>query len=243
MWSSLVHHHQPNARHSNDMIQPWNFIATDKRGYHWGASNEYPQHMFCGEIRNISALFGWKKCPICCYELCHHYALICWCSTMKFYVITMWLYVHVQPMPYLTLWDKILQDLAHLEGNSYKKVQISQNFQTILQQILWRNKHKSHPVVVFTSFLHEKKKTLDYFGSSKVIVKKIPQNFVKSPLKFCLISQLMACMSTLKFYIITLGLYVEVKRWNFISALWAYVLWFNHEITGPHSLVDKRVDS
>ena len=77
---------------------------------------------------------------------------------MKFYVITMWLYVHVQPMPYLTLWDKILQDLAHLEGNSYKKVQISQNFQTILQQILWRNKHKSHPVVVSTSFLHEKKR-------------------------------------------------------------------------------------
>ena len=26
----------------------------------WGTSNEYPQHTFCGEIRKISALFGWK---------------------------------------------------------------------------------------------------------------------------------------------------------------------------------------
>ena len=31
-------------------------------------------------------------------------------------------------------------------------------FQTILQQILWRNKHKSHTVVVFTSFSHEKRR-------------------------------------------------------------------------------------
>ena len=43
-------------------------------------------------------------------------------------------------MPYLTLWDKISQNLAHLEANSRKIFQISQNFQTIL----WRNKHKSH---------------------------------------------------------------------------------------------------
>ena len=26
-----------------------------------GTSNEYPQHMFCGEIRKISILFGEKK--------------------------------------------------------------------------------------------------------------------------------------------------------------------------------------
>ena len=38
-------------------------------------------------------------------------------------------------MPYLTLWDKISPNLAHLDGNSHKKFR-SQNFQTILQQIL-----------------------------------------------------------------------------------------------------------
>ena len=76
------------------------------------------------------------------------------------------------------------------------KIQISQNFQTILQQILWRNKHKTHTVVVFTTFLHEKKKKKKkffrlYWRSSKVMFKKISQNFVKSPLKFCLISQIL----------------------------------------------------
>ena len=59
-------------------------------------------------------------------------------------------------MPYLTLWDKISQNLAHLEGNAHKKP-ISQNLQTILQQILWRNKYKSNTIVVITRFLHEKK--------------------------------------------------------------------------------------
>ena len=34
-------------------------------------------------------------------------------------------------MPYLTLWDKISQNLAYLEANSLKIIQISQNFQTI----------------------------------------------------------------------------------------------------------------
>ena len=85
-----------------------------------------------------------------------------------------------------------------------KIFKISQNFQTILQQILWRNKHKSHTVIVFTSFLH-KKVFRPYWGSSKVMFKKITQNFFKSPLKsplqFCLVSQispqLMACMYSL----------------------------------------------
>ena len=99
-------------------------------------------------------------------------------------------------MPYLTLWDKISQNLAHLEGNYPPKIQISQNFQAILQQILWRNKCKTHYVVVFTSFLHEKKKkkkkkTLDCIGGAPVMFKKISHNLVKSPLKFCLISQIL----------------------------------------------------
>ena len=69
-------------------------------------------------------------------------------------------------MPYLTLWDKISQDLAHLEANSHKIFQISQNFQIILQHTLWRNKHKPHFVV----FLHLNK-AFDYFeGAPKLFL-------------------------------------------------------------------------
>ena len=57
-------------------------------------------------------------------------------------------------MPYLTLWDEISENLAHLEANSHKIFQISQNFQTILQHILWRNNHTSHFVEFITSFTH-----------------------------------------------------------------------------------------
>ena len=39
-------------------------IAPDNRGGGGGGtSNEYPQHMFCGEIRKLSVLFGSKKGP------------------------------------------------------------------------------------------------------------------------------------------------------------------------------------
>ena len=47
-----------------------------------------------------------------------------------------WLKSYVQR---LTLWDKMSQNLVHLEAISHKIFQISQNFQTILQHILWRN--------------------------------------------------------------------------------------------------------
>ena len=90
-------------------------------------------------------------------------------------------------MPYLTLWDKISQNLAHLEANSHKIFQISKNFQPIFQQILWRNKHKS--VVFITSFLQLNKSFWLILGSSKVIFVKFSQNYIKSPLKICLISQ------------------------------------------------------
>ena len=91
-------------------------------------------------------------------------------------------------VPYLTLRDKISQNLVHPEGNFHKKNQISQNFQTILQQILERNKHKSHTIVVFTSLLHERKDFRLYSGSYEVMFKRISQNFVNSPLKFCPLS-------------------------------------------------------
>ena len=91
-------------------------------------------------------------------------------------------------MPYLTLWDKISQNLAHLEAN-FHKIFKSQNFQTILQHILWRNEHKSHFVVFITSFLHINTGFWLLLESSKVIFVKISQNFIKSHIKFCLISQ------------------------------------------------------
>ena len=79
-------------------------------------------------------------------------------------------------MPYLTLWDKISQNLAHLEATSHKIFQISQNFHTIFQHILWWNKHKSHFVVFITSFLHLNKGFWQFLGKL--------QNFI------CLISQI-----------------------------------------------------
>ena len=93
-------------------------------------------------------------------------------------------------MLYLTLWDKISHYLAHLEANSHIIFQISQNFQTILQHILWRNKHKSHFIVFITSFLHLSKGFWLFLVSSKLLLVKISQNFVKSPLKHSLISQI-----------------------------------------------------
>ena len=75
--------------------------------------------------------------------------------------------------------------IFHKEGSSHKKIQFSLIFQTILQQILWRNKHKSRTALVFTNFLHAKKDFRPYVGSSKVISKRISQNIVKFPLTYC----------------------------------------------------------
>ena len=93
-------------------------------------------------------------------------------------------------MPYLTIWDLISQNLAHLEANSHKNFQISQNFQTILEHSLWRNKHTTHFVVFITSFIHSNNSFWLFWGSFKVIFLKISQNFIKSPLRICLISQI-----------------------------------------------------
>ena len=56
--------------------------------------------------------------------------------------------------------------------------------------ILWRNIHKSHFIVFITSFLHLNKCFLLFCGSSKAIFVKISQNFIKSQLKICPISQI-----------------------------------------------------
>ena len=93
-------------------------------------------------------------------------------------------------MSHLTLWDIISQNLAHLEASSHKVFQISQNFQTTLQHILWRNKYKSHFVVFITSFLYLDKGIWLFWGCSKAIFVKLSQNFIKSPLTIWLISHI-----------------------------------------------------
>ena len=72
----------------------------------------------------------------------------------------------------------------------WKPVPITHNFQTILEHILWRNKHKSYIIVFITSLLHLNKSFWLFWGSSKVIFVKISQNFIKSPWKICHISQI-----------------------------------------------------
>ena len=79
-------------------------------------------------------------------------------------------------MPYRTLWYKISQNLAPLEGNAHKKIKSHRIFRPFY------NKYKAHPVVVFTSFSHEKKGDLTILGElqSDTYLKKTLLNFVKS---------------------------------------------------------------
>ena len=90
-------------------------------------------------------------------------------------------------LPYLILWDKISQNLAHLEANPHKVLQTSQNFQTILQHILWRNKHKSHFVVFITSFLQ----LLTILEELQSDFCECLSEFYPISLKICLISQIL----------------------------------------------------
>ena len=100
-------------------------------------------------------------------------------------------------MPYLTLWDKISQNLAHLEGSSHKKYKSHRIFSSFCNRF-YEEININHTLLWFwkASYMEKKKKKKKkkdfrlYGGSSKVIYKKISQNFVKSPLKFCSISQI-----------------------------------------------------
>ena len=60
----------------------------------------------------------------------------------------------------------------------------------MIKHVLCRNKHTSHLVVFITSFFHLNKGFWLFWGSSKVIFVKISQNFIKSPVKICLVSQI-----------------------------------------------------
>ena len=103
-------------------------------------------------------------------------------------------------MPYRTLWDKISQILAHLEGNYHKKFKSHRVFRPFYNRF-YEEININHTLLWFSQASYIKKKDFRLYRESpkvKVMFKKISQNFVKSPLKFCLISdfspQLMACM-------------------------------------------------
>ena len=68
--------------------------------------------------------------------------------------------------------------------------------------------------MVFTSFLHENKDFRLYWESSKVMFKKISQNFIESPLKFCLISQnLVHSQRHVWFYGENIVMTAELAQW------------------------------
>ena len=104
-------------------------------------------------------------------------------------------------MPYLTL---ISQNLAHLEGNSHKKLKSLRIFRPFYNRF-YEEININHTLLRFsqTSYMTKKGFRL-YWRSSKVIMKKILQNFVKSSLK-----------SSLKFCYLT----------DFSPQLKAYMLW------------------
>ena len=103
-------------------------------------------------------------------------------------------------MSYLTLWDKISQNLAHLEASSHKIFKshwiFRPSYNTFYEEI---NIHHTLLCLLQAFYIIIKGFWL-FWGSFKVIFVKISQNFIKSHLKHCLISQisatqLMACMN------------------------------------------------
>ena len=94
-------------------------------------------------------------------------------------------------MPYLTLWDKISQNLAHLEGNSHKKFRSHRIFKPIYNRF-YEEININHTLLRFSQASDMKTKDFRlYWGSSEVMFKKISQNFIESHLEFCLISQIL----------------------------------------------------
>ena len=118
---------------------------------------------------------------------CTDYYCRCWVAKLCAYML------------YLTLWDKISQNMAHLEGDSHKVFKSHIIFRPFYNRF-YEEININHILLWFSqaSYMNEKYFRL-YWGSPKVTFKKISQNFAKSPLKFCLISmfspQLLACMS------------------------------------------------
>ena len=105
-------------------------------------------------------------------------------------------------MPYLTLWDKISQNSAYLKADSQKNFQISEFLDKFI-----RSKYKSHFIVSVKSLLKINKGNKIHLGSLKAIFVTVSQNFIKSHLKFYLISQI----SAYSLWHVCLRLYETVK--------------------------------
>ena len=107
------------------------------------------------------------------------------------YSILQYPFIRCTYMPYLTLWDKISQNLAHLEGNSHKKFWSHRIFRPFYNRF-YEVININHTLLWSSQASHMKKEDLRlYCGKTKVMFKKISQIFVKSPLVFCLISQIL----------------------------------------------------
>ena len=104
---------------------------------------------------------------------------------------SVFIYQQKSYMPYLTLWDKISQNLAHLKGNSHKKFRSHRIFRSFYNWF-YEEININYILLWFSQASYKKKQYFrPYWGSSKVMFKKISQNFVKSPLKVCLTSQIL----------------------------------------------------
>ena len=71
-------------------------------------------------------------------------------------------------MPYLTLWDKISQNLAHLEANSHKIFKTHRIFRPSYN-IFYEEINIQHFVVFITNFIHYNKGFGLFWGSFQVI--------------------------------------------------------------------------
>ena len=90
-------------------------------------------------------------------------------------------------MPYLTVWDKSHRIWPIWKAILIKKFRSHRIFNPFYEEI-----SINHTQFWFSQASDMKKKDFrPYWRSSKVMFKKISQNFVEFPLKFCLISQIL----------------------------------------------------
>ena len=78
-------------------------------------------------------------------------------------------------MPYLTLWDKISQNLVHREGNSHKKFKSHRIFRPFYNRF-YEEINMNNTLLWFSQASYMKIKSLEfrlYWESSKVMFKKI----------------------------------------------------------------------
>ena len=85
--------------------------------------------------------------------------------------------------------DKISQNFAHLEANSHKKFKSHRIFRPSYTTF-YEEMNINHTLLYLSQASYILIKAFNYSGGAPVIFVKISQNFIKSPLKICLISQI-----------------------------------------------------